>query len=78
MTGPRENPSRKWGGDFRRRSLFCSIDSEDADELLRHLGAPHFDSEGRWREHEGVSEEESRGFWNRGIWEPETRRRTDE
>jgi hypothetical protein len=47
--------------------MFHCIDSDDADELLKHLGAPHFDSEGLWRECEEVSEEESREFWNRGI-----------
>ena len=67
MTEPRENPSCKWFGDLRRKSLSCAIDSEDADELLRYLGAPHFDGEGRWREYKEVSEEESRAFWNRGI-----------
>ena len=43
--------------------MYRCIDSDDADELLKHLGAPHFDGEGHWVEYEEVSEEESYEFW---------------
>ena len=43
--------------------MYHCIDSDDADGLLKHLGAPHFDGEGRRREYEEVSEEESAEFW---------------
>jgi hypothetical protein len=50
--------------------MYHCIDSDDADELLKHLGAPYTDSDGRYHEinnMDDITEDESNEFWNRGI-----------
>ncbi len=45
------------------------MDSDDADELLKHLGAPYTDIQGQYHENIGekISWKESDEFWNRGL-----------
>jgi hypothetical protein len=45
------------------------MDSDDANELLKHLGAPYTDNEGQHHENidEKISQKESNEFWNRGL-----------
>jgi hypothetical protein len=48
------------------------MDSDDADELLKHLGAPYTDIEGQHHENIGeeISWKESYDFENRGLKTP--------